>query len=78
VKLFSRTTDFAFALTMGFIANGLYRRRALAAVALAGSEPDPDRRRALLASRGGTRWSSVLIGAVAFIALAVLAAQFLD
>jgi hypothetical protein len=67
--------NFAFAVTMGMLANGLYLRRARRVIGnVRAQEPDPERRVALLEARGGTSWLGLLIAIAVSVGLGVLAA----
>jgi Protein of unknown function (DUF2628) len=68
-----RLTNFALAMTVGLLANGLYLRRARQVIGSArAQEPDAQRRVELLRARGGTSWIALLLGIAVAIALGAL------
>jgi hypothetical protein len=67
-----RAVNLAVAIVVGSMGNGLYLRTARRVIAAArAEEPDPQRRLALLAKRGGTSLLAVLVGFLGFVALSV-------
>jgi hypothetical protein len=75
-----RVGNLVFFVLLGVIGNGLYLRRARIAVAKVRAqlpEGGPGRL-ALLRNMGGTTWAPVVIGLVAFIILAIVAASIPD
>ena len=62
-------TPLGLMATVGILGNGLYLRRACAAVAsVRQQEPDPIRRMSLLSARGGTSWFAPLMYIIVHLA----------